>query len=96
MEAGIEREVLFKSDSSRQRLRAHDLRSTFITVHLALGRSETWIADRTGHRSSVMINRYRRRARTAEQLKLGAFKPLHAAIPELRDAVVIDLRRKRK
>jgi integrase len=81
--AGINRPVLFARSAARQRVRAHDLRATFITVHLAAGKSETWIQDRTGHRSSAMINRYRRQARQAEELNLGLFSPLHEAIPEL-------------
>ncbi|WP_437606346.1 hypothetical protein WMF20_35930 [Sorangium sp. So ce834] len=58
--AGIDRPELFEDSEERQHVRAHDTRSTFITVALANGQSETWVADRTGHRSSVMIQRYRR------------------------------------
>ena len=43
---------------------------------LAIGRSEAWVADRTGHKSSVKINRYRRAARTAAELGLGDMLPL--------------------
>jgi integrase len=82
-EAGIKRPSLFEHGKNRQRLRAHDLRATFITISLALDKSETWVADRTGHRSSVMINRYRRKARQADQLHLGGFASLHEVIPEL-------------
>lgn len=42
------------------------------------------MADRTGHRSSVMINRYRRAARQVAELDLGTLLPLDEAIPELR------------
>ena len=48
-----------------------------------LGRSEAWITDRTGHRSSQMIYRYKRAARTHAELELGTFEPLYEAIPEL-------------
>lgn len=65
-------------------LRAHDLRASFVTVNLALGKSEAWITDRTGHKSSQMIYRYKRAARTHKELNLGSFDPLHEAIPELR------------
>lgn len=81
--AGVERAELFVQTESRQRIRAHDLRASFITVSLALGKSETWVADRTGHTSSVMINRYRRKARQVAQLQLGPFMPLDEIIPEL-------------
>ena len=82
-QAGVTREQLFEDSDSRMPLRAHDLRGTFVTVSLALGKTETWVMDRTGHRSSQMINLYRRRARTGAETKLGPLSPLHEAIPEL-------------
>ena len=30
-------------------LRAHDLRGTFVTLALAVGQTEAWVTDRTGH-----------------------------------------------
>jgi integrase len=81
--AGINRPELFERSASRMHIRRHDLRATFVTLNLAAGRTETWIADRTGHKSSDMINKYRRAARTAEELNLGELAPLDAAIPEL-------------
>jgi hypothetical protein len=54
-----------------------------VTVNLALGKSEAWVTDRTGHRSSQMIYRYKRQARTRGELSLGGLRPLHEAIPEL-------------
>jgi hypothetical protein len=44
------------------------------------------VADRTGHKSSVIINRHRRQARQAAELDLGALLPLVEAIPEYRKA----------
>ena len=79
----MRRAELHTAGENRGRLRVHDLRGTFVTLNLAAGKSETWVADRTGHTSSVMINRYRRTARTAKELALGELKPLDAAIPEL-------------
>lgn len=64
-------------------IRVHDLRATFVTVSLATGRTETWVADRTGHTSSVMINRYRRAARSLAEMGIGTLRPMHTAIPEL-------------
>ena len=81
--AGITRSVLFERTETRQQVRAHDTRATFVTVSLANGKSEAWVQDRTGHKSSLMINRYRRAARTAAELHLGDFTPLDEAIPEL-------------
>ncbi|MAQ18805.1 MAG: DNA integration/recombination/inversion protein [Sandaracinus sp.] len=82
--AGVRRPELFERSSRRLPIRVHDLRATFITLALANGKTETWVADRTGHRSSVMINRYRRAARRVSELGLGTLIPLDEAIPELR------------
>jgi hypothetical protein len=51
-----------------------------------LARTEAWITDRTGHKSSQMIYRYKRQARTHAELNPGGFVPLYEAIPELHDA----------
>ncbi len=81
--AGVKRPELFENGENRRRIRAHDLRGTFVTLALATGRTETWVADRTGHKSSVMINRYRRAARQAGELGLGWLAPLDWSLPEL-------------
>jgi hypothetical protein len=57
-------------------LRAHDLRATFVTMSLAEGKSETWIRDRTGHKTASMIDRYRRAARQVQELELGSLVDL--------------------
>jgi len=69
--AGVDRRELFTETSKRQPLRVHDLRATFVTLALAAGKSEAWVADRTGHKSSQMIAKYRRSARLATELHLG-------------------------
>ncbi len=84
--AGVTREKLYERTTARIRLRAHDLRASFVT--LALGphqKNEEWVRTRTGHCSSQMIALYTRQAKTASELKLTWFKPLHEIIPELRD-----------
>jgi integrase len=81
--AGVNRPQLFETTPTRRRIRAHDLRATFVTLALANGKIESWVADRTGHKSSQMINTYRRAARTAAELNLGDLAPLTDAIPEL-------------
>ena len=83
-EAGITRTELFKATPERMALRAHDLRGSFVTVALANGRSETWVSDRTGHRSTQMISKYKRQARTAVELQLGDWVPLDIALGLLR------------
>ncbi len=81
--AGLTRPELYERGPTRRPIRAHDCRGSFITLALANGRTETWVVDRTGHRSSTMIARYRRMARSAEELGLPWFEPLDQAIPEL-------------
>jgi len=82
--AGVKRRELHEKGEYTAKLRTHDLRGTFVTLSLANGKTETWVADRTGHKSSTMINGYRRLARSARELGLGPLKPLDQAIPELR------------
>jgi len=81
--AGVERAALFAKSEQRIPLRVHDLRASFVTLALADGRSEAWVTDRTGHRSSSMVANYKRQVRTAAELNLGWFAPLDASIPEL-------------
>lgn len=69
--AGVTRSELFKTTEARRQMRAHDLRATFVTLSLAAGKTDTWISDRTGHKSSAMIANYRRPARSAAELGLG-------------------------
>jgi hypothetical protein len=56
----------------------------FVTVHLAEGKSEAWITDRTGHTSSSMLYAYKRAARTHRERSLGSLAPLSLALPEMR------------
>src|SRR6185369_142264 len=83
--AGVTRHELHNDGVNRAKFRVHDLRGTFVTLNLASGKSETWISDRTGHKSSLMIQRYRRAARSASELRLGSLTALIDAIPELVD-----------
>lgn len=81
--AKVTRASLFERSTKRSPVRVHDLRASFVTINLALGKSEAWISDRTGHTTSGMIVEYRRAARTWAELSLGAFGPLDESIPEL-------------
>ncbi len=47
------------------------------------GAPETWVSNPTGYKSSQMLNRYRRAARSAKELGLGWLVPMDRAIPEL-------------
>ncbi len=81
---GVRRPQLHENTKGRQRIRAHDLRATFVTIALATGKTETWISDRTGHRSHEMTETYRRRSRT---WNLGQLGPLFELIPELGNGI---------
>lgn len=78
--AGVTRAELHASTEHTGKLRAHDMRATFVTVSLAEGKSETWIRDRTSHKSTAMIDRYRRMARQYETLELGSLCDLGSAL----------------
>ncbi len=85
LQVGVTRSKLFEENESPPcYLGLNDLRATSVTVSLALGKTEAWITDRTGHRSSQMIYAYKRAARTHAELELGGFMPMWEAIPELR------------
>jgi integrase len=80
--AGITRAELHERTASRQPIRLHDLRATFVTVSLANGKEEKWVTDRTGHKSSEMVGLYDRQARTWAELDLGTLGALDALLPE--------------
>lgn len=52
------RTELFESSPGRGKLRAHDCRSTFITLAKSLDIAESWIMARTGHEHSTMLATY--------------------------------------
>jgi integrase len=70
--AGVTRPELFTSMEHTGKLRAHALRATFVTCSIASGKPQTWIRDRTAHKTMSMVDRYRRTARQFEELDLGA------------------------
>jgi hypothetical protein len=82
--AGVTRTELHKRTKESLPCRVHDLRALFVTTSLASGRPESWVRDRTSHRTITMLDRYRRQARLFAELHLGDLVPLDEAIPELR------------
>jgi integrase len=82
--AGIDRPELYTTTADSRQLCVHDLRRSFVTVMLALGRSERWISQRTGHLSSTELRGYEKAAASFAELNVGDFLPLDEAIPELR------------
>ena len=89
--AGFSRETdpdLFpEGDELKHRLplRCHDLRGLFVTASLAQGRSDTWVKERTLHKTTAMLEHYR--AKVAHFKKLGPIVPAMVAIPEIATAV---------
>ncbi len=69
--SGIEREDLFTETTSTKPTAIHALRALFVTEALARGESESWVTDRTGHKSSAMVATYKRRARTFDEANLA-------------------------
>jgi hypothetical protein len=55
-----------------------------VTVSLANGKTEQWVMDRAGHKSSPMIALYARQARTRAELNLGPLLPLDMLLAEMR------------
>lgn len=78
--AGVLRAALFASDANTLPIRLHDLRATFVTLSLANGKTEAWVCDRTGHKSSQMLAEYRRPARMATELELGPLRDMCLAL----------------
>jgi integrase len=74
---------LFQRTVNIEPLRFHDLRATFVTWAKRVGNTDGWIADRTGHLTQEMIDRYTRAARTLADLRMDPFPDLTEAIPEL-------------
>jgi integrase len=63
--AGVDRAELHEGDGkTTKKTGLHALRALFVTEALMRGETETWVSDRTGHKSSQMISTYRRRARS--------------------------------
>ncbi len=81
--AGVTRTELFERTKARMPIRLHDLRATFVTVSLANGKTEQWVTDRTGHKSSQMVAAYKRQARTWGELALGTLGQLDELLPEV-------------
>ena len=81
-QAGVVRAELFSDTKLRRPIRLHDLRATFVTLALANGKSESWVSDRTGHRSSSMIQHYNRQARKAAELGFPMLAPLDRALDQ--------------
>lgn len=74
--AGVTRTELFESTEHTGKMRAHDLRATFVTCSIAEGKADTWIRDRTAHKTMSMVDRYRRTARQFAELQAGSLVDL--------------------
>ncbi|MEJ7727921.1 MAG: site-specific integrase [Polyangiaceae bacterium] len=84
--AGVDRPQLYIDDDKRRPTKLRDLRGTFVTTALANGRTEDWVRERTGHKSSLMLARYKKKVQKHRQAALGDLLPLDVAILELTEA----------
>lgn len=78
--AGVDRRELHTDTPERRRMNPHGTRGTFVTLALAMGKSERWVMDRTGHQTSAQLAKYTRQARHAAELQLGWFGAMDAAL----------------
>src|SRR5690606_7260524 len=81
--AGLDRPGLFSRGPLQEHFGTHCFPRTLVTRHLALGRNEDWVRQRSGHRSEELLT-YRQAAKALAELELGDVDPLDDAIPELR------------
>ncbi len=88
--ANVQRPELLERTGSRIPLRAHDARGAFITRALACDRTEAWVTDRTGHKSSQMVYGYKQTARTEAALGLGWWAPLDEVTPDVAAKLAAD------
>jgi integrase len=87
------RPELFEHGSKRgesARVNLHGLRSLFVTCSIASGRPDSYIRQRTGHRSEAMIDTYTGPADIFRALGTTSLTPLDEAIPELGEKTAKD------
>lgn len=80
--AGVDRSDLFGGDPKLQPIRFHDLRATFVTWAKRAGKGDGWIADRTGHHTPAMMERYKRGARRLVDLGYEPFPDIGDALDD--------------
>jgi hypothetical protein len=78
--AKVKREALFSTDSTRKRLRFHDLRSTGLTWLAIRGDDVLKLQQRAGHSSFEMTQKYIRTAEAVGEVIGNVFPPLPAAL----------------
>jgi integrase len=84
--AGVTRDIhpdLYKHGDGQMPLRFHDLRATFVSLHLAMGWTETDVMNRTQHTSTkVLHHHYARRVGLAQSIirKQGPLPPFDACL----------------
>jgi integrase len=78
--AGLARAELLEGSATTTPTGIKALRALFVTEALARGESETWVSDRTGHKSSQMIATYKRRARSWAEARLAQLGELDAVL----------------
>lgn len=74
------RPELFETPEGERPLTLHDLRGSFVTLARAIGMSDRWIRDRSGHESAKMLETYDRGVRHAHEQGLGWWAPMAIAL----------------
>jgi integrase len=87
--AGVDRPELFEAHEKRVKVRAHDLRATFVTISLAGGKTERWVMQRTQHTTSDMVTRYERAVHSAQEANMTSLHPMVECIPELAEPAML-------
>jgi integrase len=78
--AGLTRVELFNPPDGERALTTHDTRGSFVTLLRALGVSDRWIMDRTGHESTKEFEGYDRGTRQARAQVLEWWAPMAVAL----------------
>ena len=78
-----DRDLFPEGEEKKGRLtvRVHDLRGLFVSASLAQGKPDTWVMERTLHKTRSMLDEYRTSA--PHFRKLGPITPAVVAVPEL-------------
>lgn len=85
--AGVTRQELFESEDGFRRLVGHDLRAGYVIYAREAGESDRHIAQRTGHTSKAMIDRYDQAAAILKDSGCGELPPVDQMIPEIAEAL---------
>jgi integrase len=85
--ASINRPVLTSASPEVEPLCFHDMRATIVTWARRAGKPDGWIAERTGHVTKKMLDRYTQQALTLAGLGYEPFPDVSLTLRELAELV---------